>query len=664
MRNIRPFVAALAAIATTSLTAQEGTSRTNRLPEVVVTAARLPDDTVSAEHYPAHVTVLTQQDIESTPAFTLPELLRQQAGFSLFDSSGGFGAHLAPFGLRGYGEKSGTLVLVDGVRMNDAGTGFFLWNSVPLANIERVEIIRGGASTIYGEGAAGGVINIVTKAPSAKPLSISAGAEAGNLGYYAGHLELSGRTNSFSYLFSGNREAWSGWRDASSFRSWNMLGKLAAETPAGRFSLSYTHQTEFSENPGQLTAAQFQANPRQASPAPFGRFNFKDRLHRGSLDYAKEFTHGWSVNAKFYGQSYDTDFPAFTGAGRESGYGGVLQASQESELFGHGNTLTFGGEGIGQDFDQRFGGGAPTVHDSTLLGAFVRDELKLWERTTLTAGLRFDHRRTFLDVPFPTFPAPPFTGMKENNVWSPSVSLTQGLAEKTSAWLSFSQSHRLPSANDVVSGSPVFGSSPGLVPLSARTFEVGLRSDRCAWLGGSLAYFHSWVRNDIFTDPNLFFGFGANANADAVRRGVELSLKSRPAEWVELFGTTTYTESRFDGGAYDGKRQALVPEWQLTSGISLLPAKGWKWTVENQFISGQTRMNDIGNVLPTNVYDVLNTRVSYQWRQFTAFAAVNNLLDRLYEQSPSVTLPGTGPIAPSYSPAAGINFRIGASVAF
>lgn len=664
MSNTSLRLAALASLVATTVLAAENTNITTQLPEVVVTAARLPEGTVPLAQYPANVTVVTRPEIAASPAATLPELLRQEAGFTLFDSAGSFGAHLASFGLRGYGEKSGTLVMVDGVRMNDAGTGFFLWNSVPLQNIDRLEIIRGGASTIYGEGAAGGVINIVTKGPSNKPLSASASAEVGNLGYYSGRLELSGRTNQFSYLFSGNREEWAGWREGSNFRSWTALAKVAAETPAGRFTVSYTYHTEYSENPGQLTEAQFTANPRQPNPGAFGRFNFLDRLQRVSLDYAKEYAHGWDLSAKVYGQSYDTDFPDFTGVGRESGYGGVLQARWASDLFNRENTLTFGGEGIAQDFDQRFAGGAPTVHDSTLLSAFVRDELKIFSRTTLSGGLRFDHRRTFLDVPFPAFPAPPFTGYKENNVWSPNVSLSQELAEKTSAWFSFSQSYRLPSANDTVSGSPLFASNPGLVPLNARTVEVGVRLERFKMLSGSLTCYNSWVKNDIFTDPNLSFGFGANANADVLRRGVELSLKSQPADWVEFQGTTTYSDARFDGGTYNGSRLPLVPEWQLTAGVSLLPAKGWRWTIEDQYVTGQVRINDIGNVLPTTVYNVVNTRLSYTWKQVTAFAAVNNLLDRLYEQSPSTTLPGLGPISAMYSPAAGINFRIGASVSF
>ena len=167
-------------------------SKTNApvtLPPLVVTATRLPEETVAAEKVPAHVTVITREAIAQSPAATLTDLLRQQVGLAGLDTVG-FDGQQSQFSLRGYGDKAGTLILVDGVRANDAGGGFFLWNSVPLAAIERVEIIRGGASTTYGEGAAAGVINIITKEAANKPLSGSVSASGGNLGYYQGNFKI------------------------------------------------------------------------------------------------------------------------------------------------------------------------------------------------------------------------------------------------------------------------------------------------------------------------------------------------------------------------------------------------------------------------------------------------------------------------------------------
>lgn len=641
---------AAALLASQSVAQESKTNAPAELPPVVVTATRLPVEQVPVEKVPAHVTVLTRETIAQHPAFTLPELLRQQAGFTSLDTVG-FGGQGAPFSLRGYGDKAGTLILLDGLRVNDAGSGFFLWNSVPLASIERIEIIRGGASTIYGEGAAAGVINIITKEAVNQPLSGSVGASGGNLGFYQGNFSLSGRTNAWSYVLTGSRNEWAGWRDGANYRGWNLLAKPSVETPAGRFTFGYQFHDEHSENPDLLTPAQFAANPRQRGAT---QFLFQQELHRGWIDYHKTFDEAWTVNAKAFAtkdNGFNTGFAAVTTT--QPSYGGTLQVDWKTAPWNRANTLTFGGEAVRQDFTQSSAFGT-TVHDTSTLSFFAQDTLELLPKLTLAAGVRFDHRSTFLNVPF-AFPA--FTGGKENNVWSPKGSVNWEFSEKSSAWVSVSQAYRLPSANDVVSADPRFASNPALVPVDARTVEFGVRSQRNRLLGGSLAYYHSWVSDDIFSDPATF----GNNNADAIRQGIELTLNSRPAEWAELDFSTTWSDAHFTGGTYAGQQQILVPDWQLTGGVNLRPATGWLWRVETIYVSGQRRFNDLPNTLAQNTYTVVNTKLSYQWKNLTTYAAVNNLLDRLYEQFPTFS---TFAGALRHNPAPGLNFQFGVTATF
>lgn len=652
---VRSSLYPLLAILSASAVAQEKqTNSPVQLPPLVVTATRLPEETVAVEKVPANVTVITREAIAQSPAFTLPELLRQQVGFTSLDTVG-FAGQQSQFSLRGFGDKAGTLILVDGVRANDAGGGFFLWNSVPLAAIERVEIIRGGASTIYGEGAAAGVINIITKEAANKPLAGSLGASGGNLGFYQGNFALTGRTNTFSYVLTGSRNEWAGWRDGANYRGWNLLAKPSVETPAGRFTFGYQFHDDYSENPDILTPAQFAANPRQRGAT---QFTFEQELHRGWLDYHKTFEEAWTVNAKAYAtkdNGFGTGFAKVTTV--QPSYGSTVQLDWKTEPGQRANTLTFGGEAVRQEFAQTIEGfgTTTTVLDSTTLSLFAQDTLQLLPKLSLAAGVRFDHRSSDLDIPN-LFPPPPFTGTKQNNVWSPKVSLNYEFAEKSSAWVSLSQAYRLPSANDIVSGDPRFASNPSLVPVDARTVEFGLRSQRHA-IRGSLAYYHSWVQDDIFSDPATF----GNNNANAIRQGVELALNSRPVDWVDLDFSATWSDAHFTSGAYAGQRQVLVPEWQVNGGVNLRPATGWLWRVETIYVTGQRRFNDLPNALSQNTYTVVNTKLSYQWKNFTTYAAVNNLLDRLYEQFPTYN---TFVTALRYNPAPGLNFQLGFTATF
>lgn len=641
----------LLAIALREAGAQE--SKTNapiQLPPLVVTATRLPEETVAVEKVPANVTVITRAAIAQSPAFTLTELLQQQVGFTTLDTVG-FDGQQSQFSMRGYGDKAGTLILLDGVRVNDAGGGFFLWNSVPLSAIERVEIIRGGASTTYGEGAAAGVINIITKEAANKPFSGSVSASVGNLGFYQGNFALSGRTNAFSYVVTGSRNEWAGWRDGANYRGWNLLAKPSLETAAGRFTFSYQFHDDYSENPDILTPAQFAANPRQRGAT---QFTFQQELHRGWIDYHKTFEEAWTVNAKAFAtkdNGFSTGFADVTTV--QPSYGGTLQVDWKTEPWQRANTLAFGGEAVRQDFTQSSAFGT-TVHDSSTLSFFAQDSLELLPRLTLAAGVRFDHRSTFLNVPFAV---PPFTGSKENNVWSPKGSLNWEFAEKSSAWVSLSQAYRLPSANDTVSADPRFASNASLVPVNARTVEFGLRSQQHKLLGGSLAYYHSWVSDDIFSDPATF----GNNNADAIRQGVELTLNSKPAEWVDVDFSAAWSDAHFTSGTYAGQHQVLVPDWQLNGGVNFRPAAGWTWRVETVYVTGQRHFNDLPNALSKNTYAVVNTKLSYQWKNFTTYAAVNNLLDRLYEQFPTYS---TFLTTLQHNPAPGLNFQLGVTAAF
>ena len=192
---LKPLRFALAVTGFTALAAvaqEKSNSPTNRLPELVVTAHRFHEETMPLKKYPANVTILTRREIEASSATTLPDLLRQQAGVFSLDTAGlGQDTRIT---MRGYGEKPSVLILVDGVRVNDPTSGHIFGNVVALQDIERVEIVRGGSSTIYGEGAIGGVVNIITKGAT-RPFSAGVSAAAGNLGYYAAHAEAAGTAN-------------------------------------------------------------------------------------------------------------------------------------------------------------------------------------------------------------------------------------------------------------------------------------------------------------------------------------------------------------------------------------------------------------------------------------------------------------------------------------
>jgi vitamin B12 transporter len=129
---------------------------------LVVTVSPTP---LSVEAVTRHVTILEGDDLRATGITSVADALRDVGGVDIV-RNGSFGATTSLF-MRG-GESDHTLVLVDGVQVNRAGGGFD-FSSLPIDNVERIEIVRGPASALYGSDAMSGVIQVVTRAGRGAP---------------------------------------------------------------------------------------------------------------------------------------------------------------------------------------------------------------------------------------------------------------------------------------------------------------------------------------------------------------------------------------------------------------------------------------------------------------------------------------------------------------
>src|SRR5437870_6936254 len=125
---------------------------------------------------PASTTILSREEIRQSPAVVADDVLRQIPTFSLFRRTSSLSSHPTSQGvsLRGIGPSgvSRTLVLVDGVPLNDPFGGWVYWSRVPLADLDRIEVVDGSSSSLYGNYAMGGVINIVGNRPARRTIGL------------------------------------------------------------------------------------------------------------------------------------------------------------------------------------------------------------------------------------------------------------------------------------------------------------------------------------------------------------------------------------------------------------------------------------------------------------------------------------------------------------
>jgi len=165
------------------------------LDEVVVTATRTEEDIYKIS---SNVTVITQEDIKKSPATTVQNLLKNEEGVIINDLYGTGTKSIVD--MRGFAYGADTVILIDGRRINEVDTGSVDWNLIPIENVERIEIVRGTESVLYGDNAVAGAINIITKKGVRLPeLVLHARAES-----YGGHAEYAtfqGANDKIGYFF-------------------------------------------------------------------------------------------------------------------------------------------------------------------------------------------------------------------------------------------------------------------------------------------------------------------------------------------------------------------------------------------------------------------------------------------------------------------------------
>ena len=145
---------------TSAIAAENDTTKTYHANEVVVTATR---SSILQNDSPSPVDILTLQEIQRTNGSSVVDVLRSSEGFFLKDY--GPTASLKTVSFRGMAAEH-ILVLYDGTRLNNFQNGQVDFSLLPMSNIDHIEVVRGGNSSLYGADAVGGIINIISSRPS------------------------------------------------------------------------------------------------------------------------------------------------------------------------------------------------------------------------------------------------------------------------------------------------------------------------------------------------------------------------------------------------------------------------------------------------------------------------------------------------------------------
>jgi len=591
---------------------------------VIVTATRFEDRYLDK---PVNVSIIAAEDIKNSTARTIPELLRQLPGIRTRDSSGSPNKQVD---MRGFGISGdqNTLVLLDGVRISENEQTTVNWVGIPLSAIERIEILRGSGAVLYGGGATGGTINIITRTPvpGQRSASIYGGAatygtsEAGVGANLAG--ESVGLRFNASYLDSDN------YRDNNELRQKNALADLRWAGNRASVSLKAGADEQKLRLPGALSEAQIAANPRQAAtPQDFsnrtgGFLNVGGAWAAGAGDLAADLGYREkNIHARIIGSPIDSDTSVWSFSPRLKlphqlgGWRHHLVVGVDWDDWSFLNKTSVFGQPREPDAFQR--NQAVYLQNSTAIG----------DAWNLSLGGRL-HR---VEYGVTDLANPSQSDERTRNLTAYEIGVRYRASAALSPYAKIGTSFRVPNVNDVYN---LFTGVVSLLePQTSHEQEIGV-DIRYGPGTFRLALYHMTIDNELYFDPAAF----TNRNLPPTRRqGVEAEGKWRFARSFDLFVNYTYAVSEFRSGSIGGVPIAgnevpLVPRHAANAGAGWAFAPRARADIVASYVGEQVfdadETNTFGRRMPA--YTVVDLKLTYANGGWLFGAGVKNLFDEQY----------------------------------
>jgi iron complex outermembrane receptor protein len=247
---------------------------------VIVTATRFNEADPGVA---ANISVITRQDIRNMPATNLPDVLSTRAGVDVRQLGGVMGRD-GTVDIRGFGATatSNTLILVDGLRINPVDSGSIIWSSIPLESVERIEIIRGSGAVLYGDGATGGVINIITDKSGRPRAAVT--ATLGSKDFKGADAQLAnGNDKAYYNLFASYTDT-NGYRDNGQQDQQSISGRAGWLLDRGEVFADFAAYKESAGQPGAIFSATYRNDPT-STRFPFNRENRDGYRIRPGVSY-------------------------------------------------------------------------------------------------------------------------------------------------------------------------------------------------------------------------------------------------------------------------------------------------------------------------------------------------------------------------------------------
>ncbi|CAH0354622.1 TonB-dependent receptor [Aquabacterium sp. CECT 9606] len=579
------------------------------LQTVFVSASRMPQLLKSA---PIGASVISSEQIARSGVSDANEAIRRLGGVAgKTDLAGGREYTLD---LRGYGDtaSANTVVMVDGIRVSENELIAARLSSIPVDAIDRIEIVRGGNSVMWGEGATGGVINVILKRQAS--VGTSAKLQGAVTSFRGKEVQVSAAHQSGIFSVDGSAQSIrsDGYRDRNRFEQDVRGFGLQWTTEAWSQRLRVQQESQFAQLPGALTFAQWRANPRQASkPSDFGETDetrlssnteFKFKAWTAQLDLSSR---SRDTDSTYSGNTYETSVlsqQATPKLSHEAKWSGLTTNTivgfdlQRWTLDAH-NPFA---DDHGWQSNKAFFAHSDWAFDSLTRLAFGWRAERVNKKERSVSGA-YDRR---------------------DSLKAAELGVSQELAKDWTVYGRWAQSYRLPNFDEN-------GNTPGgqpLRPQRGRDKELGLR-----WSAGANAFSVRYFRQDNVDEityvPFTFF----NENVDPTRRqGVEMEGRWSMSSALEWRLNWQSLSAKYRAGPNAGKEQVLVAPQTATLRLAYRINERQTLDTGVQYL-GAMRFNDDGaNQCARKIPESALMDARYAWSDKTWTVALSgtNLADQ------------------------------------
>lgn len=524
------------AISSAAIAADSDTANTTT--PVVVTATRFA---ASIDSAPVNVTTISAADIANSSASSLSDVLNYQAGVSVSSLFGISGAG-SKVDLGGFGENGGqnTLVLLNGRRLNDLDLDGVNLAGLPLESIAQIDIIHGSAAVLYGDNAAGGVINIVTKNAFDGE---RAAVKIQNGSFQTQRLSADVRklTGNTALSLALDNIKTNGYRDNNAYENFSLAGELNQQQDNWNYGARVNLSREKTGLPGALDTATYDADPTAASSQD------KAKETRNSIEGFLNGEHlATELTISKKHQDYvSTDFGLYES---ESDLSTVSLTPRVNRQYGN-NSVIGGIDLYRSKFDAASTYNSQNAKQQSY-AAYLTDAIALNSRTGLNLGIRQQKVKVTADGA---------SNDRDDSITSWDITLSHKHSYGGRNYARIAKSFRMPVFDEMWS---YFTGSFNLIkPQTGRHYEIGTRQTFASGLHLDANLFRINLNDEIAYDNASF----SNINLDKTRHdGLNINLRTAVSKQTSLQAGYAYRKATIQSGLYSGNDIPLVARTKLT----------------------------------------------------------------------------------------------------